>query len=92
MTSEVIRKGVVGAEATASVVQEVIANPSMSCAVGLGTAPFPDAAAEVGRDGLSRGDFDANTHLLLNRNFVVSHFFADGGDKRAARFAGIDVA
>jgi simple sugar transport system permease protein len=31
-------------------------------------------------------------YLLLNRHFLGNHFFAAGGDKRAARFAGINVA
>ena len=91
MTSEVIRTGVVGAEAKANVAQARIANPSIGCAVGLGSPPFPYAAAEVGRDGLPRGGFDANTYLLLNRHFMRNHFLAAGGDKRAARFAGINV-
>ena len=32
------------------------------------------------------------TYLLLNRHFLGNHFFAAGGDRRAARFAGINVA
>ncbi len=31
------------------------------------------------------------TYMLLNRHFLGNHFFAAGGDKRAARFAGINV-
>lgn len=31
------------------------------------------------------------SYLLLNRHFIGNHFFAAGGDKRAARFAGINV-
>lgn len=31
-------------------------------------------------------------YLLLNRHFLGNHFYAAGGDKRAARFAGINVA
>lgn len=30
-------------------------------------------------------------YLLLNRHFIGNHFFAAGGDQRAARFAGINV-
>jgi simple sugar transport system permease protein len=30
-------------------------------------------------------------YLILNRHFIGNHFYAAGGDKRAARFAGINV-
>jgi len=35
--------------------------------------------------------FAAVAYLILNRHFLGNHFFAAGGDPRAARFAGINV-
>ena len=69
VTSEVIGTGTVEAEATTIVAQALIANPNITCAIGLGTTPTtvtPDAAAEVGRDGLPNGGFDTNPKIMEN--------------------------
>ena len=69
VTSEVVGTGTVDAEATTIIAQSLIANPNISCAVGLGTTPtttIPDAAAEVGRDGLPNGGFDTNPKIMEN--------------------------
>ncbi len=69
VTSEVVGTGTVDAEATTIVAQSLIANPNITCAIGLGTTPttvIPDAASEVGRDGLPNGGFDTNPKIMEN--------------------------
>lgn len=69
ITSEVVGTGTVEAEATTIIAQSLIANPNISCAVGLGTTPttvLPDAAAEVGREGIPNGGFDTNPKIMEN--------------------------
>jgi len=69
VTSEVVGTGTVDAEATTIIAQSLIANPNISCAIGLGTTPttvIPDAAMEVGRDGIPNGGFDTNPKIMEN--------------------------
>lgn len=69
VTSEVVGTGTVDAEATTIIAQSLIANPNITCAIGLGTTPttvIPDAAMEVGRDGLPNGGFDTNPKIMEN--------------------------
>jgi simple sugar transport system substrate-binding protein len=69
VTSEIIGTGTVDAEALAIISQALIANPSITCIIGLGTTPTtvaPDAAAEVGMAGIPNGGFDTNPKIMEN--------------------------
>ena len=69
ITSEIIGTGTVDAEALTVISQALIANPKITCAIGLGTTPttnIPDAAAEAGRAGLPNGGFDTNPKIMEN--------------------------
>src|SRR5262249_56510417 len=69
ITSEVIGTGTVDAEAQNIISQAILANPKISCIIGLGTTPAnlaPDAAAEAGRESLPNGGLD--THPTDNPN------------------------
>jgi len=69
ITSEIIGTGTVDAEALTIISQALVANPKITCAVGLGTTPttnIPDAAIEAGRDGLPNGGFDTNPKIMEN--------------------------
>lgn len=69
VTSEVVGTGTVDAEATTIIAQSLVANPNISCAIGLGTTPttvIPDAASEVGLDGIPNGGFDTNPKIMEN--------------------------
>jgi simple sugar transport system substrate-binding protein len=69
ITSEIVGTGTVDAEALTIIGQSLIANPNISCAIGLGTTPttnIPDAAVEAGRDGLPNGGFDTNPKIMQN--------------------------
>ncbi len=59
----------VDAEALTIIAQSLIANPRISCIIGLGTTPTtvaPDAANEVGRTGTPNGGFDTNPKIMEN--------------------------
>ncbi|MEK6215597.1 MAG: substrate-binding domain-containing protein [Boseongicola sp.] len=69
ITSEIVGTGTVDAEALTIIGQSLIANPNITCAIGLGTTPttnIPDAAVEAGRDGLPNGGFDTNPKIMQN--------------------------
>ncbi len=68
ITSEIVGTGTVDGEAQTIVSQSLIANPNISCIVGLGTTPTtvaPDAANEVGRT-IPNGGFDTNPKIMEN--------------------------
>ncbi len=69
ITSEVIGTGTVDAEALTAISQALIANPDITCIVGLGTTPTtvaPDAAMEAGIDSIPNGGFDTNPKIMEN--------------------------
>ncbi|MFO1070785.1 MAG: substrate-binding domain-containing protein [Geminicoccaceae bacterium] len=69
ITSEVIGTGTVDAEAQTIISQAILANPKITCIVGLGTTPTTvavDAAAEAGREGIPNGGFDTNPKIMEN--------------------------
>jgi len=69
ITSEIVGTGTVDAEALGIISQAILANPSISCVIGLGTTPTtvaPDAAKEAGRDAIPNGGFDTNPKIMEN--------------------------
>lgn len=67
--SEMIGTGTVDAEALSTISQAILANPKITCIIGLGTTPTtvaPDAAAEAGRPGIPNGGFDTNPKIMKN--------------------------
>ena len=67
--SEMIGTGTVDAEALSTISQAILANPKISCIIGLGTTPTtvaPDAAAEAGRPSIPNGGFDTNPKIMKN--------------------------
>jgi len=69
ITSEVIGTGTVDAEALNIISQALLANPDITCIIGLGTTPTtvaPDAADEAGRPGIPNGGFDTNPKIMEN--------------------------
>ena len=67
--SEMIGTGTVDAEALSTISQALLANPKITCIIGLGTTPTtvaPDAAAEAGRPGIPNGGFDTNPKIMKN--------------------------
>jgi len=69
ITSEVIGTGTVDAEALNIISQSLLANPDITCIIGLGTTPTtvaPDAADEAGRPGIPNGGFDTNPKIMEN--------------------------
>lgn len=69
ITSEVIGTGTVDGEALGIISQAIIANPKITCIVGLGTTPTTvavDAAEEAGRPGIPNGGFDTNPKIMEN--------------------------
>jgi simple sugar transport system substrate-binding protein len=69
ITSEIVGTGTVDAEALAVISQALIANPGITCIIGLGTTPTtvaPDAANEVGMSGIPNGGFDTNPKIMEN--------------------------
>jgi simple sugar transport system substrate-binding protein len=69
ITSEVIGTGTVDAEALNTISQAILANPKITCIIGLGTTPTtvaPAAAEEAGRPGIPNGGFDTNPKIMEN--------------------------
>ncbi|HET7714923.1 MAG TPA: substrate-binding domain-containing protein [Bauldia sp.] len=69
VTSEVVGTGTVDAEALGIISQAILANPNISCIIGLGTTPTtvaPEAAAEAGKEGIPNGGFDTNPKIMEN--------------------------
>ncbi|MEZ5668480.1 MAG: substrate-binding domain-containing protein [Alphaproteobacteria bacterium] len=69
VTSEIVGTGTVDAEALTIISQALIANPNITCIIGLGTTPTtvaPDAAAEAGIDSIPNGGFDTNPKIMEN--------------------------
>ena len=69
ITSEIVGTGTTDSEALTIIAQALIANPNITCVVGLGTTPTtvaPDAANEVGRSGIPNGGFDTNPKIMDN--------------------------
>jgi len=69
ITSEVIGTGTVDAEALNIISQALLANPDITCIIGLGTTPTtvaPNAADEAGRPGIPNGGFDTNPKIMEN--------------------------
>lgn len=69
ITSEVIGTGTVDGEALTIVSQAILANPKITCIVGLGTTPTTVAVAaadEAGRPGIPNGGFDTNPKIMEN--------------------------
>ena len=69
ITSEIVGTGTTDSEALTIISQSLLANPNITCVVGLGTTPTmmtPDAAAEVGREGIPNGGFDTNPKIMDN--------------------------
>jgi simple sugar transport system substrate-binding protein len=69
ITTDIVGTGTVDAEALTIIAQSLIANPRISCIIGLGTTPTtvaPDAANEVGRGGIPNGGFDTNPKIMEN--------------------------
>jgi simple sugar transport system substrate-binding protein len=69
ITSEVIGTGTVDAEALNTISQALLANPDITCIIGLGTTPTtvaPEAAAEAGRPDTPNGGFDTNPKIMEN--------------------------
>lgn len=69
ITSEVIGTGTVDGEAQNIISQAILANPKITCVIGLGTTPTtvaPDAAKEAGRDAIPNGGFDTNPKIMEN--------------------------
>lgn len=69
ITSSIVGTGTVDAEALAIISQALIANPDITCIIGLGTTPTtvaPDAANEVGMSGIPNGGFDTNPKIMEN--------------------------
>jgi simple sugar transport system substrate-binding protein len=69
VTSEVVGTGTVDAEALGIISQALLANPNITCIIGLGTTPTtvaPEAAAEAGKEGIPNGGFDTNPKIMEN--------------------------
>lgn len=69
ITSEIVGTGTTESEALTIIAQSLIANPNITCIVGLGTTPTtvaPDSANEVGRSGIPNGGFDTNPKIMDN--------------------------
>jgi simple sugar transport system substrate-binding protein len=69
ITSEVIGTGTVEGEALNVVSQALLANPKISCVIGLGTTPTmvtPQAIQEAGRSNIPNGGFDTNPKIMEN--------------------------
>jgi simple sugar transport system substrate-binding protein len=69
ITSEVLGTGTVEAEALSIVSQALLANPKITCIIGLGTTPTmvtPQAIQEAGRSNIPSGGFDTNPKIMEN--------------------------
>ena len=69
ITSEVIGTGTVEGEALNIVSQALLANPKITCVIGLGTTPTmvtPQAVEEAGRSNIPNGGFDTNPKIMEN--------------------------
>ena len=67
VTSEVIGTGTVDGEALNTISQAILANPAITCVVGLGQTPTNVAVAaadEAGRPGIPNGGFDTGADII----------------------------
>jgi len=67
ITSEVIGTGTVDGEALNTISQAILANPKISCIIGLGQTPTNVAVAaaeEAGRAGIPNGGFDTGADII----------------------------
>ena len=67
ITSEVIGTGTVDGEALNTISQAILANPKITCLIGLGQTPTNvgvAAAEEAGRPGIPNGGFDTGADII----------------------------